>query len=178
MDISDLDLRRRAGLPPALRVLVEAMPRITWADHPEFGGLASFWLDRHLMFRRLCDDLLGDAQARLDGDMDPEVHAKRLSRLGGMLLSHLHGHHQIEDTQFFPHMTLLDTRVSRGFDLLEADHNVMDSLLADFAKGANAVISGGPGQDPTGRFHTDLLRFQQLLDRHLTDEEEIVGRSS
>ena len=167
---NSLDLETRTGLPPALKVLVQEFPRTIWDTHPNFDGMTRFWLERHLGFRRLLEMLQTDVQAQLDGAMSAEVYAPRLSRLAGMLLNQLHGHHQIEDTHYFPRLAQLDARAERGFDLLEADHDAMDGLLHGMAEGANAVLRGGEA----GPFHDRLLRFGTLLDRHLTDEEEIV----
>ncbi|MGB0354336.1 MAG: hemerythrin domain-containing protein, partial [Paracoccaceae bacterium] len=65
-EIDHLALAHREGLPDALRILLQDYPRETWQAHPNFGGLVAFWLDRHLMFRRL-DAMLTDAvQQALD----------------------------------------------------------------------------------------------------------------
>ena len=163
-------LQERDGLPEALRVLLQAYPRADWEVHANFGELVRFWLDRHLMFRKLTETLHEDLHGLLDNQMAFEAYAPRLSRFGGMLLNQLHGHHQIEDMHYFPQLIGLDARVSRGFDLLEADHAEMDGLLHGFAEGANAVLQGG---EP-GRFLDQLEQFGGLLDRHLVDEEEII----
>ena len=171
----DLTLGVRTGLPDALRVLVEELPRESWEAHPEFGGMVQFWLDRHLMFRRLLAALEEDVQAVLDRKMAFESYAPRLSRFGGMLLNQLHGHHQIEDMHYFPQLVQLDARVARGFDLLEADHGAMDGLLNGLAEGANAVLGAkADGRDRAGEFAGTLEGFHGLLDRHLVDEEEII----
>ena len=170
--MDDLALDARKGLPPALRVLVEELPRLDWPGHPRFHGLASFWLDRHLDFRRVTDMLLTDARVRLDGGMDALDHGRRIARLGSHLVQSLHGHHQIEDAQYFPQMTRMDPRVATGFALLDADHHALDALLQDFVAAANAVIAGKPGAE--GRFEPEMQRFARLLDRHLEDEEDLV----
>lgn len=166
----DLTLAARAGLPDALRCLVQEIPREGWRAHPHFGGMVEFWLDRHLMFRRLLTALEADVQALDGGTLSFETYAPRLSRYGGMLLNELHGHHQIEDQHYFPHLARLDARVERGFDLLEADHQEMDALLHGMAGAANAVLQGGA----PGVFADHLDGFGRMLNRHLEDEEEIV----
>jgi hypothetical protein len=167
-----LALGLRAGLPDGLQVLVRELPRLHWPAHPRFRGLASFWLDRHLEFRKVQALLAQDAAARLAGNMDPADHARRLSRLGGHLLDSLHGHHQIEDAEYFPLMATMDARVSRGFDLLEADHTALDGALHRFADAANAVLKGDP--DAAAHLADTLGGFARFLDRHLEDEEDIV----
>ncbi|MCR9150144.1 MAG: hemerythrin domain-containing protein [Rhodobacteraceae bacterium] len=173
--MDDLDLMRRAGLPDALRVLVTEMPRAEWEAHPAFRGLAEFWLDRHMMFRKLAALLRADAEARLDGGLDPAAHVARVGRYGGLYLGELQGHHAVEDAHYFPVMAGLDARVARGFELLDADHHALDALLAEFADRANAVIrDGGAARDAAGRLLETVTRMEGFIDRHLIDEEEIV----
>ena len=169
--MDETDLRMRAGLPEALRALLEAYPRADWQAHPNFAGLVEFWLDRHLMFRRLTGALREDAEAAVDRRMDPQAHAARLSRYGGMLVSQLHGHHQIEDMHYFPVLTRLETPLGRGFEILDRDHHALDDLLARFTESANAVLQGQSGPGP---FHEELLSFERFLHRHLEDEEELI----
>jgi len=169
-DLPSLDLETRQGLPDALRVLVEAYPREAWETHANFGQLVQFWMQRHMMFRQLVGILRDDAARLSDGVIAFEDYAPRLSHYAGTLLNELHGHHQIEDQHYFPQLVTLDARVERGFDLLEADHEAMDGVLHTMASSANAVLQGGE----IGRFDDRLSRFGSLLERHLTDEEEIV----
>ena len=71
----ELMLGNRAGLPDAIRALVEDMPRSGWERHPEFGPLTQFWLERHLGFRKLLGVLRADTQGLLNGGLDPRDHA-------------------------------------------------------------------------------------------------------
>ena len=166
-----LTLDTRDGLPDALRVLLQEHPRETWPDHHNFAGLVAFWLDRHLMFRKLMTALIDDAEQAVDRKIDQQTHAAKLSRYGSMLLQNLHGHHQIEDHHYFPVLSAREPVLNKGFELLDSDHHAMDGLLNRFAEGANAVIQG---QNEPGMFRKDLLSFQAMLDRHLIDEEELV----
>jgi len=173
-----LALGARRALPDALRALVESYPPEGWRAHPQFTALIEFWLERHLMFRQLQGALLDDTRAFLGGARDPAGYARGLSRNAGLFLNELHGHHRIEDLHYFPALKGLDPRLAAGLDLLDADHHALDPLLAGLADRANAVLrdlgSGGRGADPAGRLAVELERFAGLLDRHLTDEEEIV----
>ena len=69
-------------------------------------------------------------------------------------------------------------RISRGFDILDADHHALDEFLASFVSSANAVLqASGPRdalQDNAGAFQSELARLEKLLNRHLVDEEELV----
>lgn len=173
-----LDLATRTGLPDALRVLVETHPRPGWEAHPEFDALTRFWLDRHLMFRRLQTGLVEATQGFLDGAADPRRFGATLSRLAGLYLTELHGHHAIEDAHYFPLLRAQDARLEAGFDLLDADHHDLDRGLHRLAEQTNAVLRGlggpGAGRDAAGHLGAALDRFGVFLDRHLTDEEELV----
>ena len=172
-------LDARAGLPEGLGALLSRHPREGWRAHPEFGPLTTFWMERHVMFRRMLDALGADARAAQDGTMDPAEHARRLSRVGGAFLDGLHGHHSIEDDHYFPRLIALAPSLERGFAILDADHHRLHEELDGFAQAANAVLRGlapgaGDGRDAVGRLGRDLDRLQGFLDRHLLDEEDLV----
>ncbi|MGS4945924.1 hemerythrin domain-containing protein [Meridianimarinicoccus sp. RP-17] len=168
-----LALGIRTGLPDALRVLADELPRAGWESHPGFAGLAQFWMERHLLFRRLMDALQTDAEARLDGGMSAQDHAARVQRLGGMLVGTLHEHHGVEDAVYFPQMQGMEPRLLRGFEMLDRDHHALDDWLARFTTAANTAIRQ-PDRDAVGAFHGELARFAPLLSRHLEDEEDLV----
>lgn len=167
---NDLALSTRSGLPDALRALVEDFPRTGWQTHPNFGGMVEFWLQRHLMFRQLLERLERDVQLRIDGHIDFDAYAPRLSQYGSTLLNELQGHHHIEDAHYFPRLMQLESRLEAGFGLLEADHQAMDGLLNGMAEAANRVLQGGEA----GVFADWLEDFGGMLNRHLLDEEEII----
>ncbi|MFK7871291.1 MAG: hemerythrin domain-containing protein [Roseobacter sp.] len=169
-----LALQTRAGLPDALRVLAKDLPRAQWEAHPNFGEMVQFWMQRHAMFRQVSDILRADAAARMDARMAPEDYAARLSHYGGMLLRELQTHHHVEDSHYFPQLITLDARLEKGFDLLERDHSALDGVLHSMADATNTVLTAGAAQEPVGLFSECLTDFATLLERHLTDEEEIV----
>lgn len=176
------DLETRAGLPEGLRVLLRAYPRDIWDSHRNFDALTRFWLDRHLMFRDLLGRITADAEAFLDGRIEGRTegrtHAARASRLTGLLLGELHGHHRIEDLQYFPVLSGLEQRLSAGFDLLDGDHHALDGHLHALAEDTNAALralrSGADAGAAVGAVHARLGRFAGILERHLIDEEELV----
>jgi hypothetical protein len=174
----DLSLEARAALPDALRVLLDQYPRDRWESDPNFHGLVSFWLGMHLQFRDTLATLRRDAEALLGQRADPRDWALRTSRLGGGFLHHLHGHHGIEDGHYFPLLAQRDARLLRGFDILDLDHKALDGHLDRFAQEANAALRAREEEsrlrDEAGRFHAGLLRLERFLDRHLTDEEDLI----
>lgn len=176
--IDDLTLETRNGLPEALRVLLDEIPRETWEAHPHFGGMVQFWLERHLMFRQVLGQLQSDAEEAIDRRIDLRGYGPRLSRFGGFFLNQLHGHHQIEDAHYFPQLVTLDRRIEAGFGMLDADHHALHGHLDAFAQGANAVLSRladeAAAREAVGEFHALLGGFHRMLDRHLTDEEDLI----
>lgn len=177
-DIPDLALKTREGLPDALRVLLEEYPRAGWESDPGFDGLIRFWLDRHVMFRRILNELRNGTEALIDRVENPERHRIQVSRYGGMFVNGLHEHHMIEDTYYFPKLAQRDTRVARGFDILDRDHHAIDGLLNAFVTGANAVITQADDRDAlqnaAGAFRDQLISLENNLNRHLLDEEDLI----
>ncbi len=176
--MSDLGLENRAGLPDALRVLLAEFPRLTWQDDPGFNDLIKFWLDRHLMFRRILGEMKSDAERLLDAKIPADQYAGRLSRYGGMFVNGLHEHHTIEDTYYFPKLVTHDDRIAAGFDILDKDHHAIDGHLNTFVENANDVLGHRDDktklQNAAGRFQAGLVGLETLIDRHLNDEEELI----
>lgn len=163
----------RDGLPPGLDELLLRHPRNLWREDPQFGPLTEFWLEKHLGFRRMLAMLTERTQGALDGSVDPATQAAVTSRIGGMFLQHMHGHHSIEDEVYFPKMVRAVPTLGRGFEILDRDHVRLHEELDLFAEEANAVLRGG-GRDALGAFEAGLARLGGFLDRHLTDEEDLI----
>ena len=138
-----LALGTREGLPEALRVLLAAHPRESWAGDPEFHGLVALWLERHGMFRKLTALMGQQAEALLDRRAEPAQAAGRLGQLGNLFLQELHMHHKVEDMHYFPALVGMEGRLARGFEILDRDHHALEGI-------------------------------ETLLDRHLTDEEDLI----
>ena len=177
--IDKLPLADRQGLPDALRVLLEDYPREAWETSPNFSGLIRFWLDRHLMFRRVLAAMESETTDALDKSTDPHQFASRLSRYAGFFVQELHAHHTIEDREYFPRLKTLDARIGWGFDVLDRDHHDIDGHLNGFVEDANAFFQALSSDEKDtaphlDRVHKRLTRTDHFLDRHLTDEEELV----
>lgn len=175
--MKNIELEKRIALPDALRVLMEEFPRNSWESNVQFDGLISFWLDKHMMFRRLMQAMITDSQQMIEGNLDAQQFQTKLSRYGGNFVSGLHGHHQIEDAHYFPVLEKMDTRLVRGFKILDEDHHALDRHLENFTKSANSVLQQNPiskDNQFVGDLNEALLEFDKLLDRHLVDEEELV----
>ncbi len=173
--MTDLSLETREGLPDALRVLLDAYPRDGWSPDT-LDQLTSFWLQRHMMFRRMLGHMVDDAKKLADGAMDPDIYARHLAQLGSHFVQDLHGHHHIEDEAYFPKLVVMDARLERGFEILDADHKAIDKHLNDFVNSANALISAHADDrlEKGAPFLDTLERLQGFLHRHLVDEEDLV----
>lgn len=179
MSLGDHALAAREGLPEPLRVLVEQYPRAGWEGHPHFTELTRFWLEMHLGFRRLQGLLVAETEGFLDRARDPRAYARGLVRVAGPYLNGLHGHHNIEDQHYFPMLKALDSRIAWGFDLLDADHQALDGAIHGLAEATSAVVAAVRDATPAAETAAALLgarlaAFGRLIDRHLTDEEELV----
>ena len=173
---SNIALETRSGLPPSLRVLIDEFPADTWHRHENFDGLVKFWLERHVMFRKLIAMMMADVDLVSDNKLDPVQYRQRLARLGNMFVGELHTHHSIEDYQYFPRLKLLDSRLERGFEILDSDHHALDEHLQTFTGAANKILQLEEPEmiDQFGSFHDVLEAMQRFLERHLTDEEELI----
>lgn len=175
-DEFDLSLETRAGLPEPLRILANTFPSEAWDAHANFGELVRFWLSRHAMFRELTDRLETDVNQVLWSGADVKAFQPRLARLGGFFLQQLHSHHTIEDDHYFPQLIGLEPSLDRGFELLDADHHALDALLTEFQSTANTALQSDSAseREALGAFEKHLKRLKHCLDRHLTDEEEMI----
>ena len=175
---AEISLLNRTDLPEHLRILADEFPRDRWPELSEMGQLTQFWLERHLMFRKILGMLDEDAKGFLDKAMDPAQYAPRLHRLASMFVGQLHEHHNIEDHHYFPMLTRLDTRMEAAFDLLETDHTELDANLKLFTDQTNAALTGfqhgNTDLTATGTLHETMQHFQGFLNRHLLDEEDII----
>ena len=172
----ELLLEQRESLPDALRVLVEQFPREIWESHTNFGEMVQFWLQRHVMFRRLLSMIQKDIEDHEAEKLRPDQYRHRFARLGNTFVGELHMHHNIEDQYYFPRLQALESTLGRGFQLLDADHHAIDGHLEMFSKNANAALSAPDDQlkEEVLRLHDNVENLEKFLNRHLTDEEELV----
>lgn len=171
-------LLSRKALPDHLRALTQEFPRTAWPQQSQMGQLTQFWLDRHLMFRRILATLNEDTQSFLGKNMDPQQYGPRLYRLASMFIGQLHEHHNIEDHHYFPLLIRMDNKAEIAFDLLENDHEYLDGALKDFTDRTNAALKvlekPKTIQTEIGALHEIVENFGGFLDRHLVDEEDII----
>jgi iron-sulfur cluster repair protein YtfE (RIC family) len=178
-DIEALALARRGGWPEDLRVLVARFPREQWEGHANLGEMARFWLSRHAMFRELATMIAAiDAKFR-EGALSPAEFPRQLVPRLQFLLSQLNVHHQIEDLHYFPIFRAADTRLARGFDVLESDHHAIHADMEQTANATNALLRALAGEPQALRrcgddYASACGALLKGLVRHLDDEEDLI----
>ena len=176
---ADLDLDTRAGWPDELRFYLERYPRPIWPGHVNLGELSRFWLQIHDGFR----DLGSSLRARTSDFREERIPAEEFRAWLGprlqTLLSHLHGHHQIEDYQFFPLFSAAEPKLVRGFEVLERDHEQIHETIGRVVDTANTLLRASPTDLEQIRRSADAYAengeaLLRQLDRHLGDEEDLI----
>lgn len=172
------DLDERRAWPDELRYLLDRHPRDSWSGVR--SSSVAFWLEVHGHFRFDCA-ALEEANADFKGG---KLAAARFAVAAGQrlrsLVGGLHGHHQIEDHQYFPAFRLREPRLAVGFDTLERDH---ERLHADIATALGAlrelnaaaeVPNAATVELAARHFGAAASRLTRRLRRHLDDEEDLV----
>ncbi|MEC9434272.1 MAG: hemerythrin domain-containing protein [Pseudomonadota bacterium] len=172
-------LAARDGLPEPLRYLLGDYPRLIWGDHPNFGPVTRFYLDRHAMFREAMAVMRRLTDETLDGARPAPAWSRDFGRIAGFFLQQLHEHHHVEDIHYFPALVRMEPGLARGFDILDRDHHAIHDALDRFQDGAAAALralQAGPADPkrPVADIGEELARMDRLLGRHLFDEEELV----
>lgn len=180
MNVDDpLDLERRTGLPADLLKLLETYPRETWAGHDNIHGLASMWLQRHDMFRDIGGMLTAAIADYREERTDARVFARFFAPRLEFFLAQLNGHHQVEDMHYFPVFARAESRLKRGFAILDRDHHLIHEALELNAETANAFLRALGEDEDRRRFAADAYAAQNerlvaMLARHLDDEEDLI----
>lgn len=168
---------REERLTPDLLVLHARRPRDSWGTLPR-GGLANTWLSMH--------DSLRHGQAQLERLathwqlklVDAATFRDRALPMLQQHLGHLHGHHRLEDTHYFPQFRAMEPRIARGIDLLEADHatlhQAIDALEDLTSRLASLDADDAQVDDVIQRIAEALHRLGPVMRQHLLDEEDLV----
>ena len=158
-------------------MILDRYPRDVWPGHQNLGQTARFWLQRHAMFRDLGGALQGATAGFREGQIAPEDFRAWFAPRLGFFLSELHGHHQIEDSAYFPLFQAAEPRLLRGFEVLEGDHELIHGRIERTIEAANAFLASAAGD--LSRFAADAYAaaadtlLAGLL-RHLLDEEDLI----
>ncbi len=177
--MTHLSIHTRDGWPDEAATLLAQYPRDAWPDHPNFARSIDNWMGAHQGFRQLGRIVAAETEAYLDRRIGAEDYAPRLSRYGDLLVRNLHGHHTWEDRSFFPEIRAADRRFDQGLETLESDHGVLDQTIERLTREANRVLKLTQLDEPQARteaggLHDTATRIEAFLQRHLTDEEDLI----
>lgn len=179
-EISDHDLLfERKGLPKDLKFLIQQYPRENWRQPGALTAVGRFWLKRHNSFRDLGGLLSGSIDRLREEDFEPQVFADWFAPRLNTLLSDLEGHHQVEDSHYFPIFMAAEPKLRRGFDILDSDHHQIHDLLERNASSGRRFVEGiGKGGDAmrfaAEEYGTEADQLVAGLMRHLEDEEDLI----
>jgi hypothetical protein len=173
------DLETRTGWPDELRLFLDRFPRSSWPPRPQIGAVAKFWLDIHDGFRGFAGKLNAATGEFREQRVTPAHFRSWFAPRLDMFLSHLNGHHQIEDYQYFPLFVAAEGRLKRGFDILENDHAVIHAAMDRLVDTANGFLRVAPDDADRLRHAGDAYadasdRLLLMLGRHLDDEEDLI----
>ncbi|MER8471777.1 hemerythrin domain-containing protein [Mesorhizobium sp. M0991] len=178
-DAAGFLLLEREGLPDDLRWLIEKYPREDWQAHANIHGMANMWLRRHDMFRELGGMLTNGIGDYREGRLEAPEFARWFAPRLNHFLGNLDGHHNVEDHHYFPVFARAETRLKRGFEILDADHHTIQEGLERNAEAANDFIRTLQESEDKQRFAADAYadensRLIAMLTRHLADEEDLI----
>jgi iron-sulfur cluster repair protein YtfE (RIC family) len=175
---ADLLLDVRSGWPADLRLLIDRYPRELWASHANLGSMAQFWLSRHDMFREIGAALEQAAAAFRQGNASAADFRAWFPPRLQFFLQQLNAHHQIEDLHYFPVFQAAESRLARGFDVLESDHKLIHAQIDVAVEAANAFLRTPVNDDALRgageRYAAQSDTLLRLLTQHLGDEEDLI----
>lgn len=177
-----LNLLVRNGLPEDQLFLAETYPKRDWDRHRAVAGLARTWLTIHDSFRGKLSSIDIALTSVLEQKRAAEEILPRFQSDMRNLLSHLDQHHHIEDHHYFPQFQMLEPRLVRGFELMDADHHVIAESIFRLSSASRAFIdhvaTTAPERSEIERavqhLHEVVAVFDRHMHRHLDDEEDLV----
>lgn len=172
-------LGSRKSIPEDLRILLARYPRGHWQQHANLGEMSRFWLQRHDMFREIGSVLAQGIIELQQGDRKSGEFAGWFAPRLQFFLQQLTSHHHIEDSYYFPVFQRAETRLEKGFAILDSDHHIIHDHLSETAASANTMFGAlARGGDLQRRAVDDYAstnqRLLDLLLRHLEDEEDLI----
>ncbi len=171
-----LELEQRSGWPDELKGLLTQYPRNTWSSHPH-ASMAQFWLERHNMFRHHAAELVAATEDWLSGKRPVTDYRYWLAPRLQAFISHLHGHHQIEDHHYFPAFRAAESKLARGFDVLDRDHQTLHDSIVQLVETTNAFLTAVDDEalKRSGEHCANaIITLNIRLCRHLEDEEDLI----
>ncbi|MGP5104466.1 hemerythrin domain-containing protein [Psychrobacter celer] len=155
-------------------VLFNKLPPDQWFG-ADYAYKTSGWLKVHTNVRKRQRILTQISTAYQSGEFDWSEYRSQMLKRVSMHILKLHQHHRVEDAGFFSEFVAMHPKLAPAFEVLGRDHVCLDALL-DKLQLQNDTLARTEVEDKAlaDASHKTLEAVTDLLQQHLTDEEDLV----
>ena len=154
--------------------LYNKLPPDQWFG-ADYAYKTSGWLKVHTNIRKRQRILVQISDAYISGEFDWSEYRSQILKRINMHVLKLHQHHEVEDEGFFPEFVSMYPKLAPAFEILGHDHEYLNELL-DKLQIQNDQLARSEIEDKAlaEELHKTLVAVTDLLQQHLTDEEDLV----
>ncbi|MCG3882084.1 hemerythrin domain-containing protein [Psychrobacter sp. Ps3] len=154
--------------------LYNKLPPDQWFG-ADYAYKTSGWLKVHTNIRKRQRILMQISDAYISGEFDWSEYRSQILKRINMHVLKLHQHHEVEDEGFFPEFVSMYPKLAPAFEILGHDHEYLNELL-DKLQIQNDQLARSEIEDKAlaEELHKTLVAVTDLLQQHLTDEEDLV----
>ncbi len=154
--------------------LYNKLPPDQWFS-ADYAYKTSGWLKVHTNIRKRQRILTQISEAYISGEFDWAEYRSQILKRINMHVLKLHQHHGVEDEGFFPDFVSMYPQLAPAFEMLGHDHEYLNALL-DKLQIQNDELARSEVEDKAlaEQLHDTLVKVTDLLQQHLTDEEDLV----
>ncbi len=154
--------------------LYNKLPPDKWFG-ADYAYKTSGWLKVHTNIRKRQRILTQISDAYISGEFDWSEYRSQILKRINMHVLKLHQHHGVEDEGFFPEFVSMYPKLAPAFEILGHDHEYLNELL-DKLQIQNDMLARSEVEDKAlaEELHKTLVAVTDLLQQHLTDEEDLV----
>jgi len=154
--------------------LYNKLPPDQWFG-ADYAYKTSGWLKVHTNIRKRQRILVQISEAYISGEFDWSEYRSQILKRINMHVLKLHQHHGVEDEGFFPEFVSMYPKLAPAFEILGHDHEYLNELL-DKLQIQNDMLARSEVEDKAlaEELHKTLVAVTDLLQQHLTDEEDLV----
>jgi len=154
--------------------LYNKLPPDQWFG-ADYAYKTSGWLKVHTNIRKRQRILMQISDAYQNGEFDWAEYRSQILKRINMHILKLHQHHGVEDEGFFPEFVSMYPKLAPAFEILGKDHDYLNALL-DELQIQNDALARSEVEDKAlaKELHDTLVKVTDLLQQHLTDEEDLV----
>jgi hemerythrin-like domain-containing protein len=154
--------------------LYNKLPPDKWFG-ADYAYKTSGWLKVHTNIRKRQRILVQISEAYISGEFDWSEYRSQILKRINMHVLKLHQHHGVEDEGFFPEFVSMYPKLAPAFEILGHDQEYLNELL-DKLQIQNDMLARSEVEDKAlaEELHKTLVAVTDLLQQHLTDEEDLV----